>query len=51
MHATGCFAQAQLASPAFGANGSWAGSPQAALTGSYNGQQKTVLLKIDTCAP
>ncbi len=51
MRATGCTAQAQLASPAFGANGSWAGSPQAVLAGSYNGQLKTILLELDTCAP
>ena len=40
--------QAQLASPIFGANTSWVGAPQAALTGTFSGQQKTVLLELDT---
>lgn len=30
-------------------NGTWLGGPQASLSGSYNGQQKTVLLTLAAC--
>ena len=42
--------QAELAGPAFGTQGTWAGRPQAALSGTYNNQLKTVLLQLNACA-
>jgi hypothetical protein len=42
--------QAQFANPGLApANGTWLGGPQASLSGSYNGQQKTVLLTLSAC--
>ena len=41
--------QAQFASPSLSSgNGTWLGGPQSALSGTYNGQPKTVLLKLST---